>query len=46
MGDHNTHIMITSNKTYVTVAISDLVISEGLSLNIAQNPRFEKVLDL
>ena len=38
--------MMTYNETRLTVAISDLIISEGLSLNISQKPRFKKVLDL
>ena len=46
MGDHNTHKMMTSNKTLLTVAIVDLIISEGLYFNIAQKPMFDKVLDL
>ena len=46
MGDNNTHKMMTSNETCLTVAIADLVISEGLSLNISQKPRFKKVLEL
>ena len=35
MGDHNTHRMMTSNKTRLTVAISDINISEGLSFNLS-----------
>ena len=46
MGDHNTHKMMTSNKTSLTVAISDPIITEGLSFNLAQKKRFKKVLDL
>ena len=46
MGDNNTQKMMTSNETCLTVAIADLVISEGLSLNISQKPRFKKVLEL
>ena len=46
MGDNNTQKMMTSNKTRLTVAIADLIISEGIYLNIYQKPRFKKVLDL
>ena len=46
MGDHNTQEIITSNKTLLTLSISDLIISKGLSFNLAQKPRFKKVLDL
>ena len=45
-GDNNTHKMMTSNETRLIVAITDLIISEGLSFNIFQKPRFKKVLDL
>ena len=45
-GDNNTHNMIISNETRLTVAISDLVFSEGLSFNISQIHRFKKVLEL
>ena len=38
--------MMTSNETRLTVAIADLVISEGLSFNISQKTRFKKVPDL
>ena len=31
MGDNNTQKMMTSNETRLTVAIIDLIISEGLS---------------
>ena len=37
--------MMTSDETRLTVAIADLIISEGLSFNISQKPRF-KVLGL
>ena len=43
MGDNNTQKMMTSNETHLTVAIPDLIVSEGLSFNISQ---FIKVLDL
>ena len=46
MGYHNTHKMITSNETLITVAIADPIISEGLSFNLAPKTRFKKVLDL
>ena len=45
-GDNNTQKMMTSNETCLTVAIADLIISEGLSFNISQKPRFKKVLEL
>ena len=37
---------MNSNETRLTVAISDIIISEGLSFNISQKPRFKKVLEL
>ena len=46
MGDSNTQKMVTSNETRLTVAISNLIISERLSFNISQKPRFNKVLEL
>ena len=46
MGDNNTQKMMTFNETRLTVEISDLIISEGLSFNISQKPRFKKVLEL
>ena len=46
MGEHKTYKMMTLNKTRLTVAISDLNISERLYFNIAQKPRFKKVLYL
>ena len=46
MGDNNTQKMMTSNDTRLTVAIIDLVISEGLSFNLSQKPRFKKLLGL
>ena len=45
MGDNNTHKMMTSNETHLTVAIVDLIIYEDISFNLAQKPRFKKVLD-
>ena len=44
MGDNNTQKMMTSDETRLTVAISDLIISQGISFNISQEPRFKKVL--
>ena len=38
--------MMTYNETRLTVAIADLIISEGLSFNLYQKPRFNKVLNL
>ena len=46
MGNNNTQKITTSNETRLTVEIADLIISEGLSFNISQKPRFKKVLDL
>ena len=46
MGDNNTQKILTSNETHLTVAIADLIISEGLSFNISKKPRFNKVLEL
>ena len=46
MGDHNTQKMMTYNETRLTVAIADLIISEGLYFNLAQKPRFKKVINL
>ena len=46
MGDHNTHKTTASNDTCLTVEISDLIIFEGLSLNLDQKSRFKRVLDL
>ena len=37
MGYNNTQKMMTSNETRLTVAIADLIISEGLSFNLSQN---------
>ena len=37
---------MNSNETRLTVEISDLIISEGLSLNLFHKYRFKKVLDL
>ena len=46
IGDHNTQKIMTSNKTLLAVAIADLIISEDLSFNLAQNPLFKKVIYL
>ena len=46
MEDNNVQKTMTSNETHITVAIADLIISEGLYFNIYQKPRFKKVLDL
>ena len=46
MGDHNTQKIITSNETHLIVKIYDLVISEGLYLNLSQKHRFKKVMYL
>ena len=43
MGDHNTQKVMTSNEILLAVTISDLIISKGLSFNLAQKPRFKKV---
>ena len=37
---------ITSNNIHITIAISDLIISEGLSFNLYQKPRFKNLLEL
>ena len=37
---------MTSNETHLTVAITDLIISEGLSFNLSQKHMFKKVLEL
>ena len=38
--------MMTSNETRLTFSIADLIISEGLSFNLSQKTRFNKVLEL
>ena len=45
-GDNNTQKIMTSNETRLTVAIADLIISEGLSFNISHKYRFKKLLEL
>ena len=44
--DGNYQKPITSNETYLTIDIADIIISEVLSFNISQKPRFKKVLEL
>ena len=46
MGDNNTQKTMTSNEKCLTVAITDIIISEGLYFNIVQKPRFKKALVL
>ena len=46
MGDHNKQKMMTSNETRLTISIADLIISEVISFNLAQKPRFKDALDL
>ena len=46
MGDHITQQMMTSNETPRTVSMSNLIIYEGLYLQMNQKPRFKKVLYL
>ena len=46
MGDNNTQKMMTSNETRLAAEIADIIISEGLSFNLSQKPRFKKVLEL
>ena len=38
--------MMTSNETSLTVAITDLIISEGLSFDLSQKTRFKKMLEV
>ena len=45
-GENNTQKMMTSNETRLTVSINDITISEDLSSNLSQKPRFKKVLEL
>ena len=45
MGDNNTQNMMNYNETRLTVAITDLIISESLSFNLSHKLRFKKVLD-
>ena len=46
MGDNNTQNIMTSNETCITVAISDVIISEGLYFELSKKTVFKKVLDL
>ena len=46
MEDNNTQKMMTSNETRLRFAMADLIISEGISLNLSQRPMFKKVIDL
>ena len=46
MGNNNTQKRIISDEKRLTVAMADLIISEGLSFSLSQKPRFKKVLDL
>ena len=43
--DENSQKLITSNDNCLTIAISDLIISEGIPFDISPKPRFNKVLD-
>ena len=45
-GENNTQKIMTSNETHLTVSIADLIISEELSFNLYQKPRFKNVLKL
>ena len=42
----NSQKLITSNETRLTIAIADIIITEGLSFNISQKPILKKVLEL
>ena len=44
--DVNSQKSMTSNETCLTIAKADLIISEGLSFNLAQKPTFKKILEL
>ena len=46
MGDKNTQKMMTSNENRLKISVADIIISEGLSFNLFQKPRFKKVLEL
>ena len=46
IGDHNTQKMMNPNETRLTVAITDPITSEGISLNLSQKNRLKKVIDL
>ena len=44
--DGNSQKSITSSETCITIAIADLIISEGFSSNIFQKHIFKEVLEL
>ena len=44
--DENSQKLITSNKTRLTIAIADIIISEVLSFNLSQKPRFKNIMEL
>ena len=44
--DGNSQKLITSNDTCLTIAISDLIVSEGLTFNLSQELIFKKALEL
>ena len=46
MGNHNTEKIMTYIETHFRVAIANLITFEGLYFNLAEKPRFKKVLDL
>ena len=46
IGDNNTHKTMSSNETHLTVAIANTIISEGISFNLDQKPRFKEGIDL
>ena len=46
MGNNNKQTIMTSNERRLTVETDDPIIYEDLSFNLAQKPRFKKVLDL
>ena len=46
MMDHNTHKIMDSNETRLTVATTNLIIPEGLSFTLSQKRRSKEVPDL
>ena len=46
MGEHNTQKLMSYNETSLAVAIVNIIISEGVYFNLAQKPRFKKVLEM
>ena len=44
--DSNSQKLITSNDNFLTIAVADLIISEGLPFNLSQKTRFKKVMEL